>query len=252
VSFDVEAEAYARYMGRYSAPLATEFIRLLDPHAGRRALDVGCGPGALTALLVERLGVGGVCAVDPSESFIAAARARFPDLDVRHAAAEDLPFADRDFDLTVAQLVVHFMADPAAGLREMSRVTRPGGLLAAAVWDYGGDRSPTSVFWRAAGQMDPSVTGESQRAGTRDGHLVELFTAAGLRHIRQDVLEIRVRFTSLDEWWEPFTLGVGPGGAHVARLGTARRDELKQRCEALLPSAPFEVEACAWAATGRA
>jgi SAM-dependent methyltransferase len=179
MSFDVEAEAYARFMGRYSVPLSSEFIRLVDPQAGQRALDVGCGPGALTAPLIERLGAAGVCAIDPSESFVAAARARFPDVNVRHGAAEDLPFADGDFDLTLAQLVVHFMADPVVGLGEMRRVTRPGGLVAASVWDYGSDRAPISAFWRAVCQMDPSVTGESQLAGASQGQLVELFTAAG-------------------------------------------------------------------------
>jgi len=252
MSFDVEAEAYARFMGRYSVPLSSEFIRLVDPQAGQRALDVGCGPGALTAPLIERLGAAGVCAIDPSESFVAAARARFPDVNVRHGAAEDLPFADGDFDLTLAQLVVHFMADPVVGLGEMSRVTRPGGLVAASVWDYGSDRAPISAFWRAVCQMDPSVTGESQLAGASQGQLVELFTAAGLRDVQQDLLTIRVGFTSFDEWWEPFTLGVGPAGVHVARLDAGQRDELKQRCASLLPSAPFEIKACAWAATGRA
>jgi SAM-dependent methyltransferase len=252
MSFDVEAEAYTRFMGRYSVPLSSEFIRLIDPQAGRRELDVGCGPGALTAPLIERLGAAGVCAIDPSESFVAAARARFPDVDVRHGPAEALPFADGDFDLTLAQLVVHFMADPVVGLGEMSRVTRPGGLVAASVWDYGGDRAPISAFWRAVCQMDPSVTGESQLAGVREGQLVELLTAAGLRDVQQDLLTIQVGFTSFDEWWEPFTLGVGPAGVYVARLDGGQQDELKQRCASLLPSAPFEIKACAWAATGRA
>jgi SAM-dependent methyltransferase len=251
MSFEVEAEAYARFMGRYSVPLSSEFIRLVDPQAGQRALDVGCGPGALTAPLIERLGAAGVCAIDPSESFVAAARARFPDVNVRHGAAEDLPFADGDFDLTLAQLVVHFMADPVVGLGEMRRVTRPGGLVAASVWDYGSDRAPISAFWRAVCQMDRSVTGESQLAGASQGQLVELFTAAGLRDVQQDLLTIRVGFTSFDEWWEPFTLGVGPAGVHIARLDAGQRDELKQRCASLLPSAPFEIKACAWAATGR-
>jgi SAM-dependent methyltransferase len=252
MSFDVEAEAYARFMGRYSVPLSSEFIRLVDPHAGRRALDVGCGPGALTAPLIARLGAAEVCAIDPSEPFVAAARARFPDVDVRHGAAEDLPFADGEFDMTLAQLVVHFMVDPLVGLGEMSRVTRAGGLVAASVWDFGSDRAPISAFWRAVCQMDPSATGESQLAGASEGQLVELFRATGLRDVRQDLLTIRVGFMSFDEWWQPFTLGVGPAGVYVAGLDAGQRAELKQRCASLLPSAPFEMKACAWAATGRA
>jgi SAM-dependent methyltransferase len=144
------------------------------------------------------------------------------------------------------------MTDPAAALAQMRRVTRPGGLVAASVWDYGNERAPISTFWRGVREMDPAATGESELAGTGDGQLVELFMSAGLRDVRQDVLTIRVAFTSFDEWWEPFTLGVGPAGAHLARLDADERGELKRRCAHLLPSAAFEVEACAWVATGQA
>lgn len=238
-------------MGRYSVPLAGQLVEFLDPPAGWRAVDVGCGPGALTALLVERLGRPAVGAIDPSEPFVRAVRERFPGLDVRHGVAEDLPYADDDFDLALAQLVVHFMTDPIAGLREMGRVTRSGGLVAASVWDYRGDRAPISPFWRAVRDMDPSATGESDLAGAGEGELVELFGAAGLRDVRQGVLTVNARFTDFDDWWEPFTLGVGPAGAHFARLDAAQRAELKQRCATLLPSPPFEIEARAWVATGR-
>ncbi len=190
-------------------------------------------------------------AIDPSEPFVRAVRERFPGLDVRHGVAEDLPYADDDFDLALAQLVVHLMTDPIAGLREMGRVTRSGGLVAASVWDYRGDRSPISPFWRAVRDMDPSATGESHLAGAGEGELVELFDAVGLRDVRQGILRVNAQFTDFNEWWEPFTLGVGPAGAHFARLDAARRAELKQRCAALLPSAPFEIEARAWVATGR-
>jgi SAM-dependent methyltransferase len=252
VSFDVPAAAYARFMGRYSMPLAAQFVRLLGPQPGQRALDVGCGPGVLTALLVERLGSAAVRAVDPSEPFVVAARNRFPDVEVRQGVAEALPYADDEFDLAAAQLVVHFMTDPAAGLREMRRVTRPGGLVAASVWDYGGGRAPISAFWRAVRQMEPASTGEAHLAGARDGQLVELFAGAGLHDVRQSVLRVRVPVAGFEEWWEPFTLGVGPGGVHVARLDEAQGAELKARCAALLPGGPFEIDACAWVATGRA
>src|SRR5262249_46690441 len=111
-------------MGRYSVPLAPRLADLAGVEAGQRVLDVGCGPGALTPELVERLGAAAVSAVDPSERFVAAARDRHPGVHVEHAAAEELPFVDGSFDATLAQLVVHFMADPVAGLREMKRVTR--------------------------------------------------------------------------------------------------------------------------------
>src|SRR5690349_7074584 len=112
-------------MGRFSEPLATEFVTLLGLRAGQRVLDVGCGPGALTRVLVQRLGADAVSAVDPSESFVAAVGERVPGIEVHRASAEDLPFADDRFDAAVAQLVVHFMTDPVAGLAEMGRVTRP-------------------------------------------------------------------------------------------------------------------------------
>ena len=134
MGFDVTADAYDRFMGRFSEPLAELFVEWADVRPGQRALDVGCGPGALTARLVERVGLGSVAALDPSDSFVAAARGRFPDLDVRRAAAEQLPYPDDTFDAALAQLVVHFMKDPVAGVREMARVTRPGGVVAACVW----------------------------------------------------------------------------------------------------------------------
>ena len=175
MGFDVTPEVYFRFMGRFSEPLAARFAAALDIPAGARALDVGCGPGALTAQLVARLGVDAVTAVDPSESFVAAARARFPGLRVPAGVAESLPLPDDSVDLTVAQLVVHFLPDPVAGLTEMARVTRPGGVVAANVWDHAGNGGPLDAFWRAAHDLDPTAPGEAALPGTREGHLAELF-----------------------------------------------------------------------------
>ena len=180
VAFDVGADAYSAFMGRYSEPLADLFVQWAGVGPGRRALDVGCGPGALTVRLVERLGAARVIAVDPSASFVAAARRRCPGVVMHQAAAERLPLADGSVDAALAQLVVHFMADPVAGLAEMARVTRPGGVVAACVWDFAGERAPLTTFWRAAGQLDAAVVDESGLAGARAGHLTELADAAGL------------------------------------------------------------------------
>ena len=155
MGFAVPADAYDRFMGRYSVHLSAQLADLAGVTAGQRVLDVGCGPGALTTELVERLGAASVAAVDPSESFVAAARARLPDVDIRQSSAEQLPFPDDEFDAALAQLVVHFMADPVAGLAEMRRVTRPGGVVAACVWDHAGGRGPLSPFWEAAHELDP-------------------------------------------------------------------------------------------------
>jgi SAM-dependent methyltransferase len=252
VTFDVAADSYTRFMGRYSEPLAVQCAELADVQAGYRALDVGCGPGALTAQLVDRLGADAVSAVDPSDPFVAAVRARFPQVDVRCAVAEQLPFPDDSVDLALAQLVVHFMTDPVAGLSEMARVTRPGGLVAASVWDHAGGGGPLATFWRAVHDIDPGARDESELPGAREGHLAELCEAACLTDIEPTSLTVTVRFATFADWWEPFTLGVGPAGAHVAQLDQAQRDVLRGRCAQLLPPAPFEVAASAWCVRARA
>jgi len=239
-------------MGRYSNLLSSQMADLATVQPGQRVLDVGCGPGALTAELVARFGPAAVAAVDPSEPFVASARSRFPDVDVRLASAEQLPFEDASFDATVAQLVVHFMTDPIAGLAEMRRVTRSNGVIAACVWDHAGGRGPLGVFWEAARQVDPSVADESQLAGARRGHLGELFEAAGIREVELGTVSAPLEHPTFDAWWEPYTAGVGPAGAYVARLDPERREELRQRCRELLPAAPFTLESLAWAARGLA
>jgi SAM-dependent methyltransferase len=252
MSFEVAAEAYDRFMGRYSQQLSPQLADLAGVRAGRRVLDVGCGPGALTAELVGRVGADAVSAVDPSEAFVAAAQARYPDVDVQRASAEQLPFADGAFDAALAQLVVHFMTDPVAGLREMKRVTSSDGVVAACVWDHAGERSPLSVFWQAARELDPKTHDESDLAGAREGHLGELFAAAGLAAIEESSLEASVRFESFDDWWEPFTLGVGPAGVYAHARDDESRERLRARCEELLPAAPFTLTTWAWAARGAA
>jgi SAM-dependent methyltransferase len=252
VTFAVAADAYDRFMGRYSVPLAPAFAGFAGVAGAERVLDVGCGPGALTTELVSQLGGAAVSAVDPSEPFVEAARERHPGVDVQQAKAEDLPFGEDAFDVTLAQLVVHFMEDPVAGLREMARVTRRDGVVAACVWDYGGGGSPIAAFWAAARDLDPDVEDESRLAGARQGHLTELFGAAGLREIEERALAVDVEHSSFEDWWEPFTLGVGPAGAYAAGLDAERRARLRERCRERLPPAPFVLSASAWAARGRA
>jgi len=250
VSFDVAAEAYDRFMGRYSRLLAPQMADLARIDRGQRALDVGCGPGALTEELVGRLGADAVAAVDPSASFVAAARERNPGVRVLEASAEHLPFASGEFDAALAQLVVHFMPDPVAGLAEMARVTRLGGIVVACVWDHAGGFGPLSLFWQAARDLDPTVHDESRMAGTREGHLTELFWAAGLRDIVETTLSADITHPSFEEWWEPFTGGVGPAGSYVASLPGDQQVELREHCRSLLPPAPFVLLARAWAARG--
>jgi SAM-dependent methyltransferase len=246
MTFDVSAESYQRFMGRYSTPLADGFVDLVGVRRGDRVLDVGCGPGVLTAPLVARCGQDHVAAVDPSSSFVAATHALFPEADVREATAESLPFDDDAFDAALAQLVVHFMSDPVAGLREMGRVTRPGGLVAANVWDFGNGTAPLSLFWRAAGELDPTAPGEADRAGTHEGQLARLAESAGLSDVRSTSLTVRLAFASFEEWWTPYLDGVGPVGSYVASLEPELRTAIQERCRELLPDPPFEHAATAW------
>ena len=252
MSFEVAADAYDRFMGRYSTRLAPVFAEFANVEAGQRVLDVGCGPGALTSELVTRLGPAAVAAVDPSPPFVEAAQARHPEVHVERASAEQLPFPDHAFDAALAQLVVHFMTDPIAGLREMARVTSERGVVAACVWDHAGATGPLSAYWEAARELDSSVEGEFGLAGAREGHLSELFEEAGLDEIEETSLEVSVEHPTFEEWWEPFTLGVGPAGDYLAGLDPTRQAELRERCRARLPAAPFVLTARAWAARGTA
>ena len=250
VNFDVAATAYDRFMGRYSSLLSPQMADLADVLPGQRALDVGCGPGALTSELVARLGAEHVAAVDPSASFVEAAGERNPGVDVRLASAEMLPFPDDSFDAAIAQLVVHFMAQPVSGISEMARVVRPGGVVAACVWDHAGGQGPLGLFWAVARSLDAEVEDESNLPGVREGDLVRLLEQAGLHDVESTVISADLRLPSFDAWWEPFTRGVGPAGTYVARLSADRRTALRERCRAALPDGAFTLPAHAWAARG--
>jgi SAM-dependent methyltransferase len=213
-------------MGRYSSPLAPLFADFGRVSDGQTVLDVGCGPGALTGELVGRVGASAVTAVDPSESFVAAVEERHPGVTVRLAPAEELPFEDAIFDTALAQLVVHFMRDPVAGLGEMARVTR-------------------------VRELDPSAQDESLLAGAREGHLTDLFERSGLREVEETALTVSVEHPTFEEWWEPYALGVGPAGAYVVGLDPEAQEKLRERCRARLPEPPFVIEARAWSARGR-
>jgi SAM-dependent methyltransferase len=248
--FFTSTSSYERFMGRFSGQLGPCFADFAGVAASGRALDVGCGPGALTVELAARLGAVNVAAIDPAEAFVEAARERNPAVDVRRAPAETIPFADDAFDFALAQLVVHFMTDAVAGLSEMARVTRSGGVVAACVWDFHGGTSPLAQFWAALEEFDPAAENEAHLAGAREGQLGELFGAAGLADVQQSSLCVGVEFASFDEWWAPYELGVGPAGAYVAGLDDARRAELRALCRARVPQAPFTITGKAWAARG--
>jgi SAM-dependent methyltransferase len=251
MSFDVSAQAYRQFMGRFSAPLASLFADTVGVADGQRALDVGCGSGALTAVLVDRLGVERVCAADPSVPFVDAVRRDYPSMDVRLCQAEGLPFADAAFDVVLAQLVVHFMTNPVVGISEMARTAVPGGIVGANVWDNGGGQGPVDAFWAAVRTLDPSVSDESNLPGVVKGRLAELFAEAGLADPSSTALTVRVSHDSFEDWWRPFTLGVGPAGAYVATLDESTRAVLRDMCRQRLPQGPFATTATAWTVWAR-
>ena len=249
-TFNVAAEAYDRFMGRFSQPLAPTFADYAGIRAGMKVLDVGSGPGALTTELARRVGPANVAAVEPSEPFVAAVRSRLPGVDVRPGSAEKLPHPDGAFDAALAQLVVHFMKDPVGGIREMARVTRAGGTVAACVWDHAGERSPIALLWRAANDVDPGAHDESDLAGTRGGHLADLFRSAGLNDVQGGELQVHVTLSGFDEWWAPFGLGVGPAGSYVKSLSPERLERVRARAREMVGDGPVTIEAAAWAARG--
>jgi SAM-dependent methyltransferase len=250
VTFDVPAAAYDRFMGRYSVTLSPQLADLAGVAEGQRVVDVGCGSGMLTGELVGRVGAGAVAAVDPSEAFVAAIGDRHPGVDVHRGVAEQLPFADGEFDAALAQLVVHFMTDPVAGLREMARVTRRGGVVAASVWDLVGGRSPLSPFWIAARQVDPGARTELAVRGGRQGDLPAMFAEAGLLDVAEVDHPAHVEHATFEDWWEPFTLGVGPAGAWLVAQSPERQEEVRAACHAHLGDGPFSIPSHAWAARG--
>ncbi len=250
MSFDVSADSYDRFMGAWSRRIAPAMADLAPVRPGDRVLDVGCGPGALTEELVHRLGPDAVAAVDPSEPFASAVRARLPGVDVRIATAEALPFEAGAFGASLAQLVVHFMADPARGIAEMVRVTAGGGTCAASVWDFAGGNGPLGPFWEAARAVDPAAPGEADLPGAREGQLAALLAEAGLRDVDERSLLASRVFASFDEWWAPFEVGAGAARRYLASVDDDLRVAIRERCRTMLPAGSFELTARAWAARG--
>src|SRR4051794_8808543 len=251
-TFQAPAEAYDRHIGRYSPQLAAGLIRAAGVAQGMRVLDVGCGTGALTAALARSLGAASVAAVDPSPGFAAACSARVPDADVREAGAESLPFPDGAFDAVLSQLVLTFVDDLPGALREMMRVTRPGGVVAAAVWDYRDGMTLLRRFWDAAVELGLDGAAEADEGiSMRPATPAELRTAferAGLRDVATGTLTARSRYASFDDLWAPFDAGVGPAGAFCADLGADDRAALAGRYWAALGAGDGELalEARAW------
>jgi ubiquinone/menaquinone biosynthesis C-methylase UbiE len=230
MTFEVAGNAYDRFMGRYSHELAPRLIEFAGIEPGMRVLDVGCGPGALSERLAGVVGADQLAAVDPSEPFVAACRERVPGAEIRRGDAEELSWEDDAFDATLAQLVVNFMRDPGAAVAEMRRVARPGGIVAACTWDYGDGMQMLRAFWGAARSLDDAAPDEGRTMRYRSTEeLEELWRETGLDDVETGYLTVETTYSGFDDFWEPFTFGVGPAGAYCARLEPSRREELRGR-----------------------
>jgi SAM-dependent methyltransferase len=251
------ADAYDRFMGRWSRPLAMQFVRFVEIEDGARALDVGCGTGALSAAILEGRPRAQVVGIDPSAAFVEAARQRVPGARARFEPgdAQALSLPDDSFDVAASMLVFNFIPDGARALGELRRVTRPGGRVAACVWDYA-ENTMLSRFWDAAAALDASAAVRHERGMplTHAGELESLWRSGGLEDVRSAALTIDMRFESFDDYWQPFLLGVGPAGSCAVSLPEDRRGALERSLRASLwgdqPERPRVLPACAWAVRG--
>ena len=253
MEFTAAAEKYDRFMGRYTRTLAPALVEAAGVRDGMRVVDVGCGPGGLTDVLAGRVGEDRVAAIDPAPQFVAACGARHPAADVREGVAETLPWHDDTFDAALSCLVIGFMRDADQGVRVMARVTRPGGLVAACMWDIpGGGMTMLSTFWRAARRVDPQVAGEQHMAGVSRGDIADRFRRAGLQDVEDGELEASADYESFEDFWTPFTFGVGPAGGYLVSLPAEQQERVREACRDALPAGAFSLTARAWYARGTA
>lgn len=243
-------DGYDRLIGRFLPTLAPAFADFASVRDGI-ALDVGCGPGGLTVELAARLGAERVAAIDPSAPFVAACRERVPGANVVEGVAESLPFADDEFDATLSSLAVGFMSDAAQGVREMARVTRPGGVVALCAWDR---RRMQAIgrFWRAVGTATGVPPTDSALVGAQEGDIARLLREAGLTDVESSVVDSAARYTGFDDLWSGYTEGIGPVGKFLGGLDDGAVDAVREALRDDLddPQGPFTLTATAWAARG--
>lgn len=248
---------YERYIGRWSREVAPRFLEWLHVPHGRRWLDVGCGTGALCSAILDSCSPTELTGVEPSAGFLQTARREIGDrATLLEASATSLPLADDSVDVTVSGLVLNFVPDAAAGLREMQRVTARGGTIGAYVWDYAGRMELIRHFWDAAREVDPGASALDEGVRFPLCHpeaLAGLFSMAGLAATSVSAIDVVTAFTSFDDYWEPFLGGQGPAPAYAMALDEGRRGRLRDRLRARVPVAPdgtVTMTARAWAARG--
>ena len=254
-----DAEAYERFMGRWSRLVAPQLVDFTDVPDRGRFLDVGSGTGALAFALVERKLQAYVRGIDPSKEYVAYANSRnaFPDrVSFEEGDAQQLHFADASFDASLSLLVFNFIPDPRKALREVCRVTKPGGRISAAVWDYGGGMQMLRAFWDGAVSIDAKAEtlDEKHMPLCRAGELSELWGQVGLENVHEQPQTVTMRFESFADYWDPFLLGQGPAGVYVRSLSRDRlrvlRSEVKSRVSPSAENLPFALSARVWSVCG--
>jgi ubiquinone/menaquinone biosynthesis C-methylase UbiE len=248
------AAAYERFMGRWSRRLAVAFATFAGIRDGDRVLDVGCGTGALCAAILAQHRKASVTGVDPAASFIEGCRANYPASRFVVGDAQRLPFGDREFDASLASLVLAFVPTPSDALAEMKRVTVRGGTVAATIWDHAEGMTMLRAFWDAADQVDPSVKPvEAQPSLDRDV-IDALWREADLKDICFEPLTVEMPFSSFDDYWSPFLAGQGPAGAYAAAAPEETREAIVHILRARFlgdgPDRPFTIHSRAWAIRG--
>jgi len=248
-----QADSYEQLMGRWSRLLAPVFVEFAGVHDGAAVLDVGSGTGNLSVAIRKVDPSGKIEGIDLSPPFVDYATKQHADATMHFQVgdAQKLPFPDASFDAALSLLVLNFVPDPALALREMRRVTKPGGTLAADVWDYGGDMEMLRIFNEEVLALDPTYVTDAQRMPLgQPKKLLELFHAAGLDQVEEKAIDTPLHFASFDDYWNPFLLATGPGGAYVAKLTPERRDALAARLHKRLGDGPFDLKGRSWAVKG--
>jgi SAM-dependent methyltransferase len=250
-------DPYDSHVGRYSPELAAALIAVAGVERGQRALDVGCGSGALAQALAALLGAESVAAVDLSRASVETCARRVPGAEVRVGCGEELPFRDGEFDAALAQLVVPWMSDPPRGVAELRRVVRPGGVVAACTWDFASGMTMLRTFWDAAVAVDrrrATQAGALDRTRLCDpGELRELWARSGLVEIDAGALVVGADYADFEDFWWPFPAGVGGSGRYCASLDEDARRALREEVRRRLgsPPGPFRLTARAWYVRGR-
>jgi SAM-dependent methyltransferase len=253
-----EGDAYERFMGRWSRALAPLLVQFAGIKDGDTVLDVGSGTGAMAAAVAAAAPSSRVVGVDPAAPYVALAQSRHPGDLVRFEVgdAQQLRFEDATFDRTVSLLVMNFIPDPARALGEMRRVSRRGGTIAAAVWDYGDGMEMLRAFWDEAIALTPAHSARDERHMPlcRRGEMGALWRRVGLEQVVEEGLAIETRFSGFDDYWAPFLEKQGPAGAYAASLSDDARDQLRARLRRRLlgdgPDRPIVLTARAWAVRG--